>query len=280
MGANRRSAVQKSTRRSTSAPAETPDVDETLTRDAERLVLVLQQSAEPVGARLAARMLAEAGARTSEASVSRIFLQLDELGLTEAIGRKGRVLTALGKQYAAKRLSDQQRNEEFSRALDIRNVQQLGDWLHARRGIECEMARVAARRARKTDINRLAKLLAEHERKLASGADPTPVAMRFHQELAKAADSPLFAALMNSLHGPELVPLEELLDTITGGHGTLGESTPEHTRLLDALREHDEDAAEAAMRDHLGRLIDEVEEFASGKLGDLLPKLLSLRPSA
>lgn len=274
MGANRRPAKGKSARRSETPPAETPS------RDAERLLLVLQESAEPVGARLAARMLADAGTTTSEASVSRIFLQLDGLGLTEAIGRKGRVLTAMGRQYAAKRLSDQQRNEDFSRALDIRNVQQLGDWLHARRGIECEMARVAARRARKTDINRLSRLLGEHERKLATGADPTPVAMRFHQELAKAANSPLFAALMNSLHGPELVPLEELLDTITGGHGTLGESTSEHTELLDALRDHDEDAAEGAMRAHLDRLIAEVDEFASGRLGDLLPKLLSLRPTA
>lgn len=251
-----------------------------LSREAENLVLVLHQSGEPVGARLAARMLAEAGTRTSEASVSRIFLHLDALGLTEAVGRRGRMLTTMGKRYAAKRLVDEQRNEEFSRALDIRNVHQLSDWLHARRGIECEIARVAARRARKTHVTKLTRLLAQHERKLAAGRDPTPVAMRFHQELSNAANSPLFVALMNSLHGPELLPLEELLDTITGDHGTLGKSIEEHTRLLDAVRNHDEHAAEAAMRAHLDRLIGEVEAFASGRFGELLPKLLSLRPSA
>lgn len=248
--------------------------------EAERLVLCLSESSEPVGARHAARLLAERGIELSEASVSRVFLQLDRLGLTEAVGRKGRVLTDLGRQHAARRLSESRRNDEFGRALDIRTVQQLGDWLHARRGIEGEVARAAAERARKADVTRLSRLLSEHQRSLAAGTDPTPVAMRFHQELARATRSPLFEALVNSLHGTEVIHLEELLDKITGGHGTIGDSTGEHTELLEAVRSGDGDTAEAAMRAHLDRLIEEVEEFASGKLGDLLPRLLAVRPPA
>jgi len=247
-----------------------------LTPDAESLLLVLRRATGPVGARQAARSLAAEGSTISEASVSRVLAHLDELGLTEPIERKGRVLTEEGRQYVDRRVSDRRRNDDFSRALDIQNMTQLLDWLHARRGVECEVARAAAARADAKALDRLGDLLSAHEQAIETGADPTPVAMRFHTELAGAADSPLLEALATALHTEALAPMEQLLDTITGGHGTIGRSTREHVRILEALRAHDGDAADRAMRAHLDRLINEVDAFTRGDLGGMLPRLLRL----
>jgi DNA-binding FadR family transcriptional regulator len=253
-----------------------PEATAALPPEAEKLLLVLRRSTGPVGARQAARSLAETGAKISEASVSRVLSHLDSLGLTEPVGRKGRVLTEQGGRHVARRLSDQRRNADFSKALDIQTMQQLLDWLHARRGVECEVVRAVAERAGDDALARLEELLAAHEKAIDAGADPTPVAMRFHTELAQAADSPLLRALATLLQTEELAPMEQLLDTITGGHGTMGRSTREHESILEALRARDPDAAERAMRAHLDRLITEVDEFARGDLGGMLPRLLRL----
>ena len=244
--------------------------------DAVALLRLLYDAGEPVGARVAHRLLVETYGRTlSEASVSRVMLKVDSLGLTEAVGRKGRILTAAGRRLVESTLNSQDRHEKFTKALDLRGIQEILDWLRARRAIEAEVANLAARRISAETLSELDANLRQHRHLIEHRADPTPTGMHFHELLLHACASPLFEALSGSLHSPAQAAVERALDVITGGRGTIGHSPDEHQLILTAVTAGDGPAAEAAMRAHLTRLIDEVEEFSLGSLGDLLPRLIA-----
>ena len=245
--------------------------------DAEALLLILHRADEPVGARVARRrLLEEAGRELSEASVSRALARLDIVGMTESVGRKGRILTDVGRRFTISNLLSRKRHEQFTRALDLRSVQEVLDWLRARRALETEIARLAAERAHQSEIDALEAALSDHERRLERDADPTPAGMHFHELIIGAAKSPLFEALTGSLYTPALAPVERALDVITGGRGTIGHSPAEHAVILAAIKDHDPDAASDAMHSHLDRLIREVEEFSVSSMAAMLPNLLTV----
>ena len=236
---------------------------------------VLGEADGPVGARLAARSLADRGIDISEASVSRLFLQLDGLGLT-GVTSKGRTLTPHGRRRAAEQALADHRNRSFERVLDVRTAEEIVDWLRARMAVERAATHAAALHAAPEQIAELERLLTEHEAQLSRGEDPTPSAMRFHEEVARASHSPILLTLVTSLHAPNLLRIERALDVITGRHGTIGDSPGEHVRILQAIKTHDPEAAEQAMMHHLERLIVEVESFSKTALGGILPQLLDL----
>ena len=68
--------------------------------DVERKVIailrVLKESPEPLGARIIARQLADYGINLTERAVRYHLKLMDERGLTQAVGRDGRLITPLG----------------------------------------------------------------------------------------------------------------------------------------------------------------------------------------
>jgi GntR family transcriptional regulator, transcriptional repressor for pyruvate dehydrogenase complex len=253
-----------------------PALWDTLSPEERAILLLLADRDGPVGARVAMRVLDDDGLRISEASVSRVFVRLDAAGLTTAMGRKGRTLTAAGRALATRVRTSRRRNAGFSEALDIRSVEQLLDLLYARRGVEREAARAAARRGRPEEIEHLRGLLREQERLLAAGLDAHPGGMGFHVAVAAMAGGRLFPALAQVVLDESLEPLERVLEVITGGHGTLEDSAADHARIVEAIAARDGDAAEAAMAAHLSRLIGEVETFAGTGNDRLFERLLKL----
>src|ERR1700754_77400 len=135
---------------------EPPTPRSVLGADADALLLILHRASEPVGARVARRrLLDECGRELGEASVSRVLAKLDAAGLTECVGRKGRWLTEAGRKYTSSSLLSRHRQEQFTRALDLRSVQDVLDWLRARRAVETEIAGLAAERAHHGEIDAL-----------------------------------------------------------------------------------------------------------------------------
>ncbi|WP_433444411.1 FCD domain-containing protein [Nonomuraea sp. CA-141351] len=245
-----------------------------LSSEEELLLDIVLRAGGPVGARLAGRQLREAGVVVSEATISRMFKRLDDCGLTAPSGQKGRTLTEQGSKTARELSTRQRRDEAFTRALDIRNVEQLLDLLHGRRGVERELAGRAATKATAEDLERLEGILRSHEDHIAAGHDTRQVGMDFHRAVAEIAGSDLLQVLASIVLNDSLVPLEKVLDVITGGHGTVGQSAPEHEEILSALRRRDPVAAEEAMARHISRLIDEVAEFAESDHVKLFDRLL------
>lgn len=247
-----------------------------LSPDESRILMLLHERPAPAGARVLTQELLDSGVTTSEASVSRVFVRLDAAGLTTAVGRKGRVLTTLGAKVASTAVANRKRNVGFNQALRIRSVQQLMDLLYARRGVEREVARAAALRRTPKQLKEIESIMREHERALAAGDDPSPSGMEFHRMIVRMAGGELFTALADVVLNESLLPLEQVLDAITGGRGTMGQSVPEHEPILAAIRARDAEAAAEAMAEHMTRLIAEVEEFASGDNNRLFERLLRL----
>jgi DNA-binding GntR family transcriptional regulator len=239
------------------------------------LALLLSRSA-PLGARVATRELRNEGFSTSEASISRAFTRLDSSGLTVAQGRKGRVLTPVGHRLVTSAIANHRLSLEVSQALDIRSVQQLLDLLRARRGVEREIARAAASRAAPREIEELTELLREHGRLLSAGLSASQCGLDFHLALVRICGSGLLNALADLVLRDSLQPLEQILDVITGGHGTVDQSIPEHAAIVKAVRAHDSATAAEAMDQHLARLIQEAESFSSAGGGGLVERLLRL----
>src|SRR4051812_33829762 len=88
-----------------------PDAAVELTRDEWLLLRILDETPGPVGSRLATRALHDYGATVSEATTSRLFRRLDELGLSTAQGRKGRTVTDTGRAQVRRMKRNSERNE-------------------------------------------------------------------------------------------------------------------------------------------------------------------------
>lgn len=226
------------------------------------LLSAIAAEPDPVGARLATRSLEQHGIKLSEASVSRLLTRLDSLGLTQPMGRKGRVLTRMARRALDERDNQIKRNQSFSRALELRSPVEVLDWIRARRVIEGEVAYLAALRIDAAGLKRLEEDVAAHERASQVGElGFQSIGMSFHEILVKAASSPVFEAIVDSLISESAAAAESALDLITANHGTMGVSSAEHRQLLDALKARDPDKSREIMRDHMTRLATEVEQF-------------------
>jgi DNA-binding FadR family transcriptional regulator len=233
-----------------------------LTLHEAQLFRVLLAEDGPVGARIAARKMADRGINISEGTVSRLFLRLDDLGLSAAVGRQGRLVTAEGRRVGNIALANERRNEELDKAFEIRHVPQLIDLLQARRGLEREVAYVAAERATDDEIATLQRLAAEYQARQDLGVDVTACSMSFHRSLVTAAHSPLLEALAKTLLDERLEKFEPLLQSITESAGA-GSRPHEHQQIVQAVANRDADAAEALMAAHLTRMIDDAKVFSA-----------------
>ncbi|WP_433444423.1 FCD domain-containing protein [Nonomuraea sp. CA-141351] len=247
-----------------------------LTHQEQLLLDIVAESADPVGARIATRRLADSGVSLSEASTSRLLARLDELGLTASSGRKGRTVTGAGRRLARFNRRTLRQANGLHQALDIQDARQLLDLLYARRSAEREAARWAALRATPADVTRLEELLIEHRRALDAGGNARLCGMRFHREIFRVSRNRILQAIGDVVLDESLAPLELVLDVITGGHGTFAQSQPEHLDVLEAVRTGDPDVAERTMLAHVNRLIEEAERAAADRGADVVKRLLEL----
>lgn len=239
------------------------------------LLAIIGESTSPVGARKVTDALHHRGVRISESTVSRLFRKLDAQNLTRATDSKGRVLTLEGRRRLATLQAAERRGEAVTGIKDINSVQDLLDLLLARRGVEREAARAAASRATADEITQLAELVSKHEQRLAKGEVPREDALNFHRLISAASGNKLLVAMADLVFDPLLDKTEEILDVIVGSHHSEARSIFEHKAVVEAIAARDVDAAEAAMVEHVNRLILEVEEFASGDQAALFDRMLA-----
>lgn len=246
-----------------SSDAQLPNVDPSDGLDDldEVLLMVVVEAGAPVGARMVAKLLREKGPSLSEATISRHLVRLDELGLTMSAARKGRLPTARGRDCVEARIERDRRNRDFDRATEMRTVDEIIDWLEARKLLERQAAALTADRATPTQIDEMIDSVTRLECTFSRGDDPTPVGLDFHRMVARACQSPIFNALINTLYTPKLIGLERALDVILRAHGTIGDSVTDHRDVLVAIQNNDPETASAAMSDHLERLRVETQRF-------------------
>jgi DNA-binding FadR family transcriptional regulator len=129
--------------------------------------------------------------------------------------------------------------------------------LEARRAIEGEACALAASRIDDSQLEELDALVAEmrnenkHDVVRSEDAD-----RRFHELIARATqNSGMIAAVQMLWDARARSPQYRLLSTKVRAMG-VKPRIDEHTAIVKALRRHDADAARAAMRDHLSRVIE------------------------
>jgi GntR family transcriptional repressor for pyruvate dehydrogenase complex len=145
----------------------------------------------------------------------------------------------------------------------VANVVQLGTLTYpevaeVRGMLEIPCARLAARNHTEEHLKRLRDII-EREKSV-EVSDPAVPGLNtsFHQALADASGNRMLAALVAALH--RVTNPLHYIDTSP----ELGrESVIHHLRIVAAIRDRDEDAAVAAMEEHLEYLRDHLREHAA-----------------
>lgn len=137
---------------------------------------------------------------------------------------------------------------------------QMARLFEVREALECLAVRRAATRIARAEVERL--------RQLFVGLDgpPSPAKTRlyierdryFHKRLAEIADSPELARATDSVNLMFFAYQDGLVRPPA-------ETIPEHRAILDALRQRDPEASEAAMRTHIRRSVLRLEQDAAAE---------------
>jgi len=224
-------------------------------------LLIINQSESPVGSGHLSRELRNYGWDVSEATAGRILAQFDVANYTTKVGFQGRVLTPLGQNRLKELEEKKQRSEqglEFFRVLESRTPEELIDILIARRAIEREIARLAALNATEEDIKELWAIQRLQQERVAhwkGGAAEQDVA--FHRVLARAGRNKVLEGAMELIRQDgQLAPVLEYIRKEVHSVVSL-----DHAKIAKAVQDHDPDAAEKAMVEHVENLIRDVRKY-------------------
>jgi DNA-binding FadR family transcriptional regulator len=143
----------------------------------------------------------------------------------------------------------------------LREHLKLVDLIHAfeaRRPVEVELARLAARRRTPEEVERIAAALAartaaerENQLELFVAAD-----VRFHQEIAAASRNPVLVTLYQGFSGT----LRESVEGVLHDEEMLHRPSPWHHRLFEAVAAGDEQEAMLAAGMHLTETLDTLRQ--------------------
>lgn len=132
------------------------------------------------------------------------------------------------------------------RTLDYGEIMELYE---VRAVLECTAARLAARAASDLEIAELADLNAEMAGAVGDAARMFELNRQFHLALLDAAKNRFLVKSVNALQKTMLILGPSTLSETERAEETIDE----HGALLDALKAHDAEAADAAMRFHIER---------------------------
>jgi GntR family transcriptional repressor for pyruvate dehydrogenase complex len=129
---------------------------------------------------------------------------------------------------------------------------QLPAIMEVRVALESQTARLAARRRTASEIGELQDVLDAMAAEIDRGEDGADADQAFHGAIARASRNPLLADLMSQL----AEPIDQTRRASLSRPGRPAESLEAHRMILAAIERGDEDAAAAAMVDHLRVVAD------------------------
>ena len=125
--------------------------------------------------------------------------------------------------------------------------------LELRIGVETEAAGLAAQRRTATELVAMRSSLIAFTQAVEAGRDAVGPDFQFHLEITRATHNDHFASLFASL-GTAMIPrarLDPQDASADARQAYLRRVNAEHGSILDAIENHDSEAARAAMRTHL-----------------------------
>ncbi len=185
----------------------------------------------------------------------------------------------LAKTFGVSRMPVREALIELSRRGMVRVVPQVGTFvtelstaevvaqLEVREALEVQAARLLAERATEPVLTKLQTLLQTMQDAAESGNARTYVALdeAFHATIMQATQNPAlnehYRILTQALHR------EYLSLVVSASHGRMSRSLAEHQRVMECLTAGDVEAAEAAMREHVGRGREELRQALEARAG-------------
>jgi len=135
--------------------------------------------------------------------------------------------------------------------------QELLSYAELRSAIEVQAARQAAEKASEMDVAELAALLKQLDDEDLPYAHALEIDFRFHRRLLSIAGNKLMQNLMEVIY--EFVLAQMARTTPSQKENQLGRRL--HNAILKAIRDHDPDAAESAMRKHMQAVVERLERL-------------------
>ena len=136
--------------------------------------------------------------------------------------------------------------------------QELLSYAELRSAIEVQAARQAAENASEKDVAELAALLTQLDDEELLYANALEIDFRFHRKLLSIAGNKLMQNLMEVIY--EFVLAQMARTTPSQKENQLGRRL--HNAILKAIRDHDPDAAESAMRKHMQAVVEQLEKLS------------------
>lgn len=137
--------------------------------------------------------------------------------------------------------------------------QELRAYAELRAAIEVQAARQAAELATEDDIAELAGLVKQLDDQELPYPEALQIDARFHRKLIDIAGNPLMQNMMEVID--EFVLTQMARTTPSQRQNALGRRL--HKAILRAIRQHDPDAAAAAMQRHMQAVLDRLERETS-----------------
>lgn len=208
-----------------------------------QLLDLIRSAALPPGAALPSERELMDRLGVGRPAIREAMQALQGLGLIE-IRHGGRARVA---EPSVGRMVDQV--SETMKHILVHSPASLENLKEARALFEREMARIAARRQSRVDVERLAEVLAEQEAALDDPVRFRSLDGRFHREIAAMSGNPIYSALIDALFRW----LSDFHIDLVSVPGLEQLTLAEHRGILAAIARGDGEAAGQAMADHLLR---------------------------
>jgi GntR family transcriptional repressor for pyruvate dehydrogenase complex len=135
---------------------------------------------------------------------------------------------------------------------------ELLSYTELRSAIEVQAARQAAEKATDKDIEILADMLKQLDDDALPYGEALDIDFRFHRKIIEIAGNLLMQNLMEVIY--EFVLTQMARTTPSQSDNKMGRKL--HAAILKAIREHDPDAAESAMRKHMQAVLERLQKLA------------------
>lgn len=224
------------------------------------ILKTIANSKEPVGSGSVKNNLVSQGFKLSEATVGRILKDMDIQGYTEKIGYKGRNITELGKQKLKKMEHEKLISHYGQELLNIirrTGKKELLDILIARKCIEGQLAKLAAKNITEKEIKEMEAILNSQHKHMASGMRIACDDVKFHKKIAVAAKNRVLDAAMDLIrqHG-QLAPIFEYIRKRVKSI-----VLSDHREIFEAIRLRNPELAEKAMIKHIENIERDVNKY-------------------
>ncbi|HZK61209.1 MAG TPA: FCD domain-containing protein [Anaerovoracaceae bacterium] len=217
-------------------------------------------SNEPIGSWLLGEKLEGNGITISIATVGRILNKLEKLHFVGKESFKGRIITDKGLEAIGKAKILVDINFHKDKLDEMINTKVLKDYimvLQARKAIERETARLAARNITDGEIKNIEEILRRQESNRETNQSVAAEDVNFHKAITKASMNTVLESIYTiiSTFGQQTELFEYIRIQVKSPFRTA------HQEIFEAIKNHDEERAEKCMIEHINNLIKDVTKY-------------------